>query len=117
MAININYTLVIIGTAMKSSQFLGLFFTVILLISTPAYGSYALTTTTIKNNQQTTQQLKVRSSRQAAQMAQSRFGGKVLKVQKQNSGYRVKLIKNNGNIVSVYVDAKSGRINYALITY
>jgi uncharacterized membrane protein YkoI len=59
----------------------------------------------------TKQQANVISSQQAAHMAKSRFGGKVLKVQKQNTGYRVKLIKNDGNIVSVYVDAKSGRIS------
>lgn len=57
------------------------------------------------------QHANVISSQQAAQIAKSRFGGKVLKVQKQNAGYRVKLIKNDGNIVSVYVDAKSGRIS------
>ncbi|MFB1000560.1 MAG: PepSY domain-containing protein, partial [Colwellia sp.] len=49
-------------------------------------------------------------SKQAAKVAKGRFGGKVLKVQKKKSGYRVKLIKTNGQIVSVYVDAKTGKI-------
>ena len=44
-------------------------------------------------------------------MAKNRFGGKVLKVQKQKSGYRVKLIKTDGHIISLYVDAKTGRIS------
>ena len=55
-------------------------------------------------------EFRVKSSKQAAKAAKGRFGGKVLKVQKQKSGYRVKLIKTNGQIVSVYVDAKTGRI-------
>lgn len=80
-------------------------------ISAMAQGSFALGTLTIKNNQKAKPQLRVNSSKQAAQMAQGRFGGKVLKVQKRNEGYRVKLIKSDGNIVSVYVDAKSGQIS------
>ncbi len=80
-----------------------------------AQGSFVLATNTIKTNsqakQQTKPQLRVKSSKQAAQMAKGRFGGKVLKVQKQKSGYRIKLIKNDGHIVSVYVDAKTGRIS------
>ena len=72
---------------------------------------------TMKVNQQSVtqqnskQQARVKSSNQAAQMAQSRYGGKVLKVQAQKSGYRVKLIKKDGHIISVFVDAKSGRIS------
>lgn len=67
-----------------------------------------------KSNTKASQQLRVKSARQAAQLAKSRLGGKVLKVQSQNvngqRGYRVKLIKNDGHIVSVFVDAKSGRL-------
>jgi len=63
------------------------------------------------NQQNTKQQVRVKSSNQAAQMAQSFYGGKVLKVQAQKSGYRVKLIKKDGHIISVFVDAKSGRIS------
>jgi len=54
--------------------------------------------------------LKVNSSKQAAQIVKSRFGGKVLKVQKSKSGYKVKLVKNNGHVVTVSVDAKTGRV-------
>ncbi len=77
-----------------------------------AQASYAATISTIKANQQSSkQQVRVKSSTQAAQMAQHRFGGKVLKVQTQKTGYRVKLIKKDGHIISVFVDAKSGRIS------
>ena len=77
-----------------------------------AQGNFAATISTMKANQQSSkQQVRVKSSKQAAQLAQSRFGGKVLKVQSQKSGYRVKLIKKNGHIIAVSVDAKSGRIS------
>ena len=90
-------------------------FAITVSMSTSAQGSFFSASNTIKSNQQAKQkakpQLSVRSSKQAAQMAKSRFGGKVLKVQKQKSGYRVKLIKTDGHIVSVYIDAKTGRIS------
>jgi len=86
-------------------------FAVTLSMSVIAQGSFVSATSTIKTNQQAKQQLRVKSSKQAAQMAKGRFGGKVLKVQKKKSGYRVKLIKTDGHIVSVYVDAKTGRIS------
>jgi len=55
--------------------------------------------------------LKVRSSSQAAKIVKQRIGGKVLKVQGNGkSGYKVKLMKKNGHIVSLKVDAKSGKI-------
>lgn len=77
-----------------------------------AYGNFSSTITTIKANQQSSkQQLRVKSPTQAAQLAQRRFGGKILKVQTQKSGYKVKLIKNNGHIISVFVNAKSGKIS------
>lgn len=80
-------------------------------MSLPAHSSYVFSSNTVKATKESKQQLNVRSSQQAAQMAKSRYGGKVLKVQKQKSGYRVKLIKTNGHIVYVYVDAISGRIS------
>lgn len=80
-----------------------------------ARSDFSFSTSTMQVDQQarsqTKKQLNVQSSQQAAQMAKARLGGKVLKVQKQNSGYRVKLIKSNGHIVSVFVDARSGRIS------
>lgn len=85
-------------------------FVVTLSMNTIAQGSFAPLSST-NNINQPTKQLRVSSSQQAAQMAKGRFGGKVLKVQKQKSGYRVKLIKTDGHIISVYVDAKTGRIS------
>lgn len=81
-------------------------------MSTFAHGSFTANNYVIKANQQShKQQLRVTSSQQAAQMAKSRFGGKVLKVKKQKSSYRIKLIKNNGHIISVSVDAKTGNVS------
>jgi uncharacterized membrane protein YkoI len=90
-----------------------LFTTCIIIFSAQAaaQASYASSISTIKASQQSKQQVRVKSSTQAAQLAQRRYGGKVLKVQAQKSGYRVKLIKKDGHIISVFVDAKSGRIS------
>jgi len=59
--------------------------------------------------------LKVNSAQQAAQIVKQRYGGKVLKVQRKQvngkTGYRVKLLKANGQVVSVTVDATTGRIS------
>ena len=96
---------------MKFALSLIFFITISLPMSVTAQGSFASAINPIKANQQAKTQLRVKSSKQAAQMAKSRFGGKVLKVQKQKSGYRVKLIKADGHIVSVYVDAKTARIS------
>lgn len=90
---------------------------VIVTYSTNSYASsaFSLNVNTMRVEQDARssakKQLNVQSSQQAAQMAKARLGGKVLKVQKQNTGYRVKLIKNNGHIVSVFVDARSGRVS------
>lgn len=58
--------------------------------------------------------LRIKSAQQAAQVAKNHFGGKVLKVNKKNSNsspvYRVKLVKTNGHVISVIVDAKTGQI-------
>ena len=85
---------------------------VFLLVFTFSMSAHAqLGNAPLFSTKQSTKQLQVNSSQQAAQMAKSRFGGKVLKVQKNNSGYRVKLIKTDGHIISVHVDAKTGRIS------
>ena len=56
---------------------------------------------------------KVRSAQQAAKIVKNRYGGKVLKVQTVNKGqgYRVRILKKNGHVVTVTVDAKSGRVS------
>lgn len=57
---------------------------------------------------------KVTSSKQAAKIVQSKYGGKVLKVNKQknNTDYKVKIVKPNGQVVSKKVNAKTGKIEY-----
>lgn len=61
------------------------------------------------------QSFRVGNSQQAARLVKGKVGGKVLKVQrakvKGNPGYKVKVLKNNGHVVSVKVDAKSGRVS------
>lgn len=58
---------------------------------------------------------KVKNAQQAARIVKNRFGGKVLKVQSTkvngNKGFRVKLLKNNGHVVSVVVNARTGRVS------
>ncbi|MEW6991194.1 PepSY domain-containing protein [Colwelliaceae bacterium 6441] len=62
-----------------------------------------------------TKPLVVANSQQAARLVKSQYGGKVLKVQrtkvKGNQGYKVKLLKDNGHVISVKVDAKSGKLS------
>lgn len=87
-------------------------FTVSFSAPIAAQGSFAATITTVKVNQQSSkQQVRVKNITQAAQLAKRKFGGKVLKVQSKKSGYRVKLIKKDGHIISVFVNAKSGNVS------
>ena len=62
----------------------------------------------------TKQALKVKNQKQAARKVQRQLGGKVLKAERLKKqgkqGYKVKVIKKNGNVISVWVDAKSGRV-------
>ncbi|MGL4836384.1 MAG: PepSY domain-containing protein [Shewanella sp.] len=53
----------------------------------------------------------VNGPEQAVAMAQRQFRGKVLSVQSSGSGYRVKILNNNGQVFSVSVDAASGRVS------
>lgn len=52
------------------------------------------------------------SSQQAANVVKQRYGGRVLKVQKQagKNAYKVKIVKPNGQVVSKRVNAKTGKI-------
>lgn len=52
----------------------------------------------------------VKNSRQAASLVKKQYGGKVLKVNKRKSDYKVKILKPNGHVVSRKVDAKTGKI-------
>ncbi len=57
----------------------------------------------------------VANSQQAARLVKGRFGGKILKVQRTkvngNPGYKVKLLKDNGHVISVKIDATNGKIS------
>jgi len=61
------------------------------------------------------QQLTISNAQQAARVVKGRYGGKVLKVQRTKingkPGYKVKILKSNGHVVSVKVDAKSGKVS------
>jgi len=68
------------------------------------------------HNQQTAHNnLRVKNSQQAAQIVKARLGGKVLKVTKNKgngqASYRVKLVKKDGHVVSVLVNAKTGKLS------
>lgn len=83
--------------------------------NTFAQGSFsAFINTNIKASATAKQQVKVKSAKQAAELVKKRYGGKVLKVKPQRrngkQSYKVKLIKKNGHISSVSVDAKSGKV-------
>jgi uncharacterized membrane protein YkoI len=71
-------------------------------------GTFSTTTAVAANTQANK---KVTSSKQAA-IVQKQYGGKVLKVNKQKNktGYRVKIVKPNGQVVSKKVNAKTGKI-------
>ncbi|MGL5389902.1 MAG: PepSY domain-containing protein [Shewanella sp.] len=64
-----------------------------------------------KDRQQEPRRLQVSGPDQAVAMAQRQFRGKVLSVQPSGSGYRVKILNNNGQVFSVSVDAASGRVS------
>ena len=55
-------------------------------------------------------QKSVKNSSQAAQQAKRHTEGRVLKVDKQNSTYRVKMLKKSGRVVTVDVDQRSGKV-------
>lgn len=57
------------------------------------------------------QRLVVNSPDQAVAMAQRQYRGKVLSVQSSGSGYRVKILNNDGQVFSVSVDAATGRVS------
>ena len=61
-----------------------------------------------KNEQR---RLAVNSPDQAVAMVQRQYQGKVLSVQSSGSGYRVKLLNNDGQVFSVSVDAATGRVS------
>ena len=85
-------------------------FLVTLSVDAIAKGGFVSGASLSEHKKKSNADFRIKSSKQAAKVAQSRYGGKVLKVQNKKSGYRVKLIKTNGQIFSVYIDAKTGRV-------
>lgn len=61
------------------------------------------------------QQLRIQNSHQAGQLVQRQYGGKILKVSKRGKGsqvtFVVKVLRDNGDVISVTVDAASGRVS------
>lgn len=47
---------------------------------------------------------------EAAQQAQQKVNGRVLKVEQNQTTYRVKVLQKSGRVVSVDVDKKSGKV-------
>ena len=80
-----------------------------LLISVIALSTTAVAADTQANVQKKQQAI---SSQQAAKLVKKRYGGKVLNVKKQknNTAYKVKIVKPNGQVVSKKVNAKTGKI-------
>lgn len=96
---------------------LGLILTILSLTSVPSYAAWyssphASHSPGPNNNQNSN--LVVASAQHAVQIAQSRYSGKVLKVQSANvnghAGYRIKLLTNDGVIFYVLVDATNGAV-------
>lgn len=50
------------------------------------------------------------SKSEAAEKAQKKVRGRVLKVEQDRDNYRVKVLKKSGRVVSVDVDKKSGQV-------
>lgn len=48
---------------------------------------------------------------EAAQQAQQKVNGRVLKVEQNQTTYRVKVLQKSGRVVSVDVDKKSGKVS------
>lgn len=92
-----------------------------IIVSSSAFTTWSLSAMPLLNASGTyfsganNQSLAVSNSQQAARLVKAKYGGKILKVQRikvnGHSGYRVKVLKDNGHVISVTVDAVSGRIS------
>lgn len=60
------------------------------------------------------QQSQTLNKAEAAQLAQQKMGGKILKIQRSQkqgrSGYSIKLLQDSGHVKQVWVDSSSGKI-------
>lgn len=90
----------------------------LLVMASPAYAGFYLperATASDANMIINSDRQVVKSSGQASQLVKRKYGGKILKVQTQgNKGrisYVVKVLKDNGKIFSVNVDANTGKLS------
>ncbi|WP_077340553.1 PepSY domain-containing protein [Pseudocolwellia agarivorans] len=96
---------------MKNTTAFVLVISIILFSSLPVFALAGDGVPFIRADGSSSKQNKVQNSSQAARIVKSRVGGKVLKVKNDGrSGYKVKVIKDDGHIINVTVDAKSGRV-------
>lgn len=51
------------------------------------------------------------SAQQAADIAQKKYGGRVLKIKPDGKVYRIKLLLDSGRVIQVTVDANSGKLS------
>lgn len=102
----------VLRDVMKNILAILLVISIILFSSAPVFASGVEALPLIKGNGSSSKQNKVQNSSQAARIVKQRVGGKVLKVKSTGrSGYKVKVMKDNGHIINVTVDAKSGKVN------
>jgi uncharacterized membrane protein YkoI len=48
------------------------------------------------------------TAKQAAKLAEKKFGGRVLNIKPQGDNYRIKLLQESGRVIHVIVDANKG---------
>lgn len=93
----------------------------IIIVLTSGFTSWSLSAMPLLNYSGTyfqganSKSLVISNSQQAARLVKSRHGGKILKVQRTkvngHVGYRVKVLKDSGHVISVAVDAETGRVS------
>ncbi|MEC4729074.1 PepSY domain-containing protein [Shewanella sp. D64] len=76
--------------------------------------STAMSTMAEQSSKQVSRQLKVKSRDHAIQLVRRQYQGKVLKAQSSqvngHSGYRIKMLSNQGVVFYVSVDAQTGSV-------
>lgn len=56
-----------------------------------------------------TEKLQV-SREQAASLAQQQYPGKIVKVRVEKKNYRIRVLQDNGRVITVLVDGQTGRV-------
>lgn len=88
-----------------------------LLLVTLALGcchSFSTSAEELSASQDQTQQRQTLNKAEAAQLAQQKMGGKILKIQRSQkqgrSGYSIKLLQDSGHVKQMWLDSSSGKI-------